>query len=153
MHNNDGLLEKRNLDHIEELVSNFFRGITSNDISEEIALSNLLSLTQTGRFAEAFVSSPKFKEYFNRMKDTTNLDDPLFFNLNADILKNVVNRMSFNNRNGSQNMFNEFHQIPQEDIVMPFIQSIEEQKEGFVEKSVEFLNCYYDVQKSKNLYE
>lgn len=35
---------------------------------------------------------------------------------------------------------------------MPLIQAIEDQKDGTTSKALEFLSCYYDIQRNKNVY-
>lgn len=131
---------------------NYFRAITQNDVSEEVALSNLKCLSQAGLFAKAFVSSPKFQEFFARLKDTTQLEDPVFFNKNTEILINLVNAIASYNSLGDNSLSDDFHKIPQEEILMPFVQIVEDQNEGYVEKSLEFLNAYFEVQRNKNLF-
>lgn len=99
-----GNLANKNLERATEIVLNFYRGITTNDIPEQVAVSNLECLTRSSIFCEAFMDTKKFLDFFQRFKDTNNLEDPLFFNINCEVLLNVVNAISSKVLEGNQKM-------------------------------------------------
>lgn len=148
----NGCLTEKNAQNSDKLILNFYRAVSSNVIPDDFVLNNLEILSKSSVFNRSFVKSDSFGHFVNKLNDSKHLINPKFFIKNSEILSNVGITLTEEKKKGNNDLLNEFYKISTPNILVSYVNNIEDNEEKYMDISLKVLNNLDDVIKNKSGY-